>query len=152
MGGKLNLTIRPNTGLSLQRISATDWIVAGAGGSAGGGSVIAVDANQVSGTANAITLSPDPAIPTLYEGLSLRFVAKGTNTGAVTVSVNGGSAVNVAQNGDGDAVAVGYIAEHYVIDLVYDGTRFVATSSVRTTPGILGLTTARLAARPTPLP
>ena len=138
VAGHPNLAVRPNTGIQLQKITATAWVPRGGGASqgGGGGSVIAVHANQVGGTGNSITLAPDPAIPTLYEGLTLRYISKASNTGAATVSVSSGSPVNVKQNSDGDAVPVGYLAQYYVIDLVYDGTQFVATSSVKTEPGI----------------
>lgn len=51
------------------------------------------------GTANAITLSPSPAISAYQAGQAFDFVAAATNTGPVTVSISGLSAISVTRGG-----------------------------------------------------
>ncbi len=51
------------------------------------------------GTANAITLTPSPAIPAYGAGQVFRFLAATTNTGAVTVAISGLTAIALQVNG-----------------------------------------------------
>lgn len=57
----------------------------------------ALKLTSVGGTANAITASLDPALPGtgLSDGMKFTFTAGTTNTGGVTLAINGGSAVPV---------------------------------------------------------
>ena len=85
-----------------------------------------VPAAQVTGTADAILLAPDPAF-TVYEvGQTLIFRAEGTSTAGVTVNVSGLGAVALhfsdAPAGAGDIV----VGHFYTIR--YDGTNFVVVS------------------------
>lgn len=77
------------------------------------------------GTANAITLTPSPAFASAADlvGVPLRFVVAATNTGAVTLSVNGISAA--LEKVDGTAFASGGLPSGALIEAIYDGTRFV---------------------------
>lgn len=76
------------------------------------------------GTANALTISLTPAITAYAAGQSFRFIADATNTGAVTLSVNGLSAASVAK-GDGlTALAAGDIPAGHLVTVQYDGVRF----------------------------
>ena len=43
---------------------------------------------KVAGTANAITLTPDPAVFALVDGMEVSFVVKTENTGSVTIKLN----------------------------------------------------------------
>jgi hypothetical protein len=75
------------------------------------------------GTADAITISPSPAVTLLVAGYRFQFVASGTNTGAVTLAVSGLSAVAVKKNGT-TALAAGDIPSGALVDVQYDGTNF----------------------------
>ena len=44
--------------------------------------------SKVAGTANAITLTPDPAVFALVDGMEVSFVVKTENTGSVTINLN----------------------------------------------------------------
>lgn len=82
-----------------------------------------VPSANVGGTANAITLTPVTAVPSLSVGLALRFIVKTTNTGPVTVQIGGLEAVPLTKRGAvpldaGDLPAGGMTA------IQYDGTRF----------------------------
>ena len=81
-----------------------------------------VDAAGVAGTANAITLTPSPAITAYAVGQAYLFLPESNSTGAVTVNVSGQGAkqlhVGSSQAGAGDIVS----GRPYVI--VYDGTQF----------------------------
>ncbi len=81
----------------------------------------------VGGTADAIVLTPVPAISAYAAGQSFSFNASGANTGAVTVDVSGLGARNVTKNGV-LALAAGDIAAGAAIRLQYDGTRFQLVS------------------------
>lgn len=84
----------------------------------------ALYAGVAGGTADAITISLSPAITAYAAGQSFRFVANATNTGAVTLSVNGLSAATVAK-GDGlTALAAGDIPADHLVTVQHDGVRF----------------------------
>lgn len=114
----------------------------------------------VGGTGDAITLSPSPALANYTAGVTYRFAATGTNTGAVTVNVSGLGAKALTKNGT-TALIAGDIPSGTIVEIVYDGTRFIlGHPGVATIPaGVLttgpvvssGLTmsTARLLGRTT---
>lgn len=77
---------------------------------------------SVGGTADAITLTPTPAIAAYATGQEFRFLATATNTGATTIAVSGLSAKTV-QN-DGSALAAGDITNGKMYSVTYDGTQF----------------------------
>jgi hypothetical protein len=62
-------------------------------------------------------------------GMGLRLAWPVTNTGAVTVAVNGGSALNVVTP-EGDAIAAGQFPAGLVIELVYYDGALVAVSAI----------------------
>ncbi len=75
------------------------------------------------GTANAITLTPSPAITAYAAGQTFRFIAGFANTSTVTVAVSGLAAkdilkLNVQPLAAGD-ISVG------LVTITYDGTRFL---------------------------
>lgn len=78
----------------------------------------------VGGTADAITLTPSPAISAYAAGQLFLFIASGANTGAVTVAVSGLTAKAVTKNGT-TALAANDIPSGSMVQIVYDGTRFI---------------------------
>lgn len=84
------------------------------------------------GTANAITLTLNPALAGYSNGVGVRFRASANNTGSVTVSINGNS-VNTIQkmtvNGLAD-LSGGEIIANGIYDLAYNGTNFVLINVV----------------------
>lgn len=78
---------------------------------------------SVGGTADAITASFTPADATLAAGRRFAMVAAATNTGAVTLALNGEAAVAV-KNDDGDALGAGQIVADRLYGLYFDGTNF----------------------------
>src|SRR3990167_5870240 len=79
---------------------------------------------SIGGTADAITLTPSPAITAYAAGQTFRFVAGSTNTGAVTVAVSGLSAQAVTKNGT-DALIAGDLPQGAMVEITYDDTRFI---------------------------
>ena len=79
---------------------------------------------SIGGTADAITLTPSPAITAYAAGQTFRFVAGSTNTGAVTVAVSGLSAQAVTKNGT-DALIASDLPQGAMVEITYDGTRFI---------------------------
>lgn len=86
----------------------------------------------VGGTADVITLTPSPAITSYTAGQTFRFIASGANTTNVTVNVNGLGAKAITKNGT-TALAAGDIPSGMMVEITYDGTRFIL--------GTLGATT-----------
>lgn len=78
------------------------------------------------GTADAITLTPNPTFAALADliGVPLRFIATAASTGPVTVNVNGLGAVPVVARG-GVQIGRGAITLGALIEVMYDGTNFV---------------------------
>lgn len=76
----------------------------------------------VGGTANAITLTPSPAITAYAAGQTFRFVPGALNTGATTVNISGVGAKNVYFRGV--ALTGGELESGHVYEIVYDGTQF----------------------------
>lgn len=77
----------------------------------------------VGGTADAITLTPSPAIAAYAAGQQFSFIASGANTGAVTVNVSGLGAKAVTKNGT-TALTAGDIPSATLVTIIYDGTQF----------------------------
>lgn len=78
------------------------------------------------GTADAITLSPTPAITAYAAGQKFRWIAGASpNTGAATVAVSG--LTTKALENDGSALAAGDHAAGKIYEGVYDGTAFQIT-------------------------
>lgn len=77
---------------------------------------------SVAGTADAITLSPTPAITSYTAGQRWSFVAEGNNTGAVTVDVS--SLGTKAVQKFGAALVSGDIETGDMVEIRYDGTQF----------------------------
>lgn len=82
----------------------------------------------VGGTADAITLTPSPAITAYTAGQTFYWIASGTNTTAVTVAVNGLAAKAITRNGT-TALLAGDIASGAMVQATYDGTRFILAAS-----------------------
>lgn len=74
------------------------------------------------GTANALTLSPTPALTSYVAGQVFRFIAAANNTNTVTVEVSG-LAAKAVQKGT-SALAAGDIDNGKTYEIVYDGTAF----------------------------
>ena len=97
------------------------------------------------GTADAITLTPSPAITAYAAGQKFRWIAGASpNTGAMTITVSGLTA-KAAQN-DGSALVAGDHAAGKMYEGIYDGTA-IQTSRVRLTPILVdgSVTTAKIA-------
>lgn len=79
----------------------------------------------VGGTADAITLTPSPAITAHATGQVFEFIAPGSsrNTGAVTVAISGLAAKDVKDAG-AVALSTGRILGGQLIKIRYDGTQY----------------------------
>jgi hypothetical protein len=78
----------------------------------------------VGGTADAITLTPTPALSAYSTGIRYAFLSTGTNTTAVTVAISGLAAKSIKTQ-SGAALAAGNITSGRVYSLTYDGTNFI---------------------------
>ena len=79
----------------------------------------------VGGTANAITLTPSPAITAYAAGQRFTFIAGSSNTGATTVNISGLGAKDIKRpDATLAALVTGDIVSGALIDIEYDGTRF----------------------------
>lgn len=86
---------------------------------------------EYGGTANTITLTNDSGSPSAYSvGQLFRFRATATNTGAVTINVNGAGARS-AVTIDGSALPASYLATDKDTTVTYDGTNFVVYPPVQ---------------------
>lgn len=100
-----------NSGI-MQNVTATGITTPLWGGTAGG-------------TANAITISPSPAITAYAAGQAFIFVlGASNNTGTVTLNVNGLGAQTVNRADGTSALSAGEMPANSVIVAVYDGTNF----------------------------
>ena len=81
---------------------------------------------SVAGTGDAITGNTSPA-PTLAAGMAFRILTTAANTTAVTLALNGGSAVAVKKHGT-TALAANDVLSGQIIEVVYDGTNFQLTN------------------------
>jgi hypothetical protein len=100
----------------------------------------AVWITSVAGT-NTITGSLTPALTAYGAGQSYRFVAAATNTGAVTININGLGARAITKNGTTPLIA-GDIPVGATMNIIDDGTRFQLSGNTQlSTPGPIGNTT-----------
>lgn len=83
------------------------------------------------GTANAITLTSAnlAAGGTLIAGMKFRFKATLTNTGATTITVDGGSTVSCVTP-TGVALPAGFIRTDVITECEYDGANFVVSRKI----------------------
>lgn len=81
----------------------------------------------VGGTANAITLTPSPAITGYTAGAEFVFMATATNTSTVTVNVSSLGVKDVRKPG-AIALTASDIVSGQLVRLVYDGTWFIIMS------------------------
>jgi len=83
----------------------------------------------VGGTVDVITLTASPAITAYAAGQTFRFIAAGANTTNVTVNVSGLGAKALTKNGT-TALAAADIASGTILEMTYDGTRFITNSVI----------------------
>jgi hypothetical protein len=83
----------------------------------------------VGGTANAITLTPSPAITAYATGQEFEFLAATANTSSVTVAVSGLTTKAITKMGS-TALVGGEIKSGALIKIRYDGTQFVMSPSL----------------------
>lgn len=96
--------------------------------------------STVGGTADAITLTPSPAITSYTAGKKFSFIASGANTGAVTVTISGVTpAVALTKNGS-TALVANDIASGALIQIEHDGTRFQLS-------GVIGISATLVTAK-----
>lgn len=88
----------------------------------------------VGGTADAITLTPSPAIAAYAAGQRFSHIASGANTTAVTIAVSGLAAKAGTKNGT-TALVGGDIPSGALVTWLYDGTRFQIDSVKRNDTG-----------------
>lgn len=83
------------------------------------------------GTANAITLTSAnlKAGGTLIAGMKFRFKATASNTGATTITVDGGSTINCVTP-TGVALPADFIRTDVITECEYDGANFVVSRKV----------------------
>lgn len=77
----------------------------------------------VSGAANAIILSPVPAVLAYAGGQMFAFLATASNTGATTIALSALAAKSVVKSG-GAALVAGDITSGDLVVVMYDGTKF----------------------------
>ena len=82
-----------------------------------------VGATAVGGTANAITLTPTPAITSYTTGKGFSFFIETANTGAVTLAASGLAAVGLRRS-DGTAFTSGDLVVGRHVVAVYNGAQF----------------------------
>ncbi len=81
----------------------------------------------VGGTANAIILTPSPAIAAYAAGQTFRFIVGSANTSTVTVAVSGLTAKAITKNG-ATALRSGDLPAGFMAQITYDGTQFVLSA------------------------
>jgi len=83
----------------------------------------------IAGTADVITGVLTPALTAYTTGQTFRFIPAATNTGAVTININGLGAKAITKTG---AVALSYgdLLIGGVVQITYDGTQFQLSSGV----------------------
>jgi hypothetical protein len=83
------------------------------------------------GTANALTLTPSPAITTYVAGQRFLFLAAANNTAAATLQVSGiATPRDIYLASTNGAAPAGFIRTGALCEVVYDGSRFLLTKSV----------------------
>lgn len=85
-------------------------------------------APTVGGTANAITLTTGYSLTSYAAGQCVTFIPTSTNSGAVTVNVDGNGAKNIYTS-TGQALTSGEIIANVMTTLIYDGTQFILQTS-----------------------
>lgn len=95
------------------------------------------------GTADALTITPSPALASYDIGTNIKFLASATNTGAATINVNGLGAKSLKTQ-SGAALAAGDITSGRVYTITYDGTNFTVVELA--TPEAGSVTATKLAA------
>lgn len=90
-------------------------------------SLTIADYQADTGVANAYAVTFNPSIP-LKTGMSVRFLAAHTNTGASTLAINGNSPKAIVGQ-DGNALTGGEIVVNGQVTVTYNGTSFVITSN-----------------------
>lgn len=83
----------------------------------------------VGGTADAITLTPSPAITAYAAGQRFTFIAGANNTGATTVDISGLGTKNIRRDAS-TALSAGDIKQNRLHIIVYDGTQFQLFTSI----------------------
>lgn len=86
------------------------------------------------GTADALTVTPSPAITAYAAGQSFRFIAASNNTGAATVAISGLTTKAIQNNGS--ALSADDIVSGKLYEIVYDGTQFQLNQVKVTAAGI----------------
>lgn len=97
----------------------------------------------VGGTANAITLTPSPAIGAYVAGQKFSFIVAATNTGTTTVAISGLAAKNL--NNGTLSLGGGELRIGDVVTLLYDGSEFQVLNYRK---GVTGWTAAITASTP----
>lgn len=100
---------------------------------------VGVYVGTVGGTADAITLTPSPAITAYVAGQGFKFIASGANTTNVTVAVSGLTAKAITKNGT-TALVAGDIPSATMVAITYDGTRFILGTSGASIAAFTGTT------------
>lgn len=93
-------------------------------------------AAAVGGSANAVSLAFDPPFSSLSDlvGVPLRFLVESNSTAAVTVSVDG-LAATALHYVSGEPISSGGLVAGRLIEIVYDGSRFVALAGATAASG-----------------
>ena len=89
--------------------------------------------SSVGGSANAITLAPNPAIAAYTTGQCFRFIVATTNTGAVTVSISALTTKAITLRGS-TALIAGDLIAGSLAEITYDGVEFVLTTGGAASP------------------
>ena len=76
------------------------------------------------GSANAHTITLTPSITAYAAGQTFRFISGFTNTGNVTLNINGLGVKNLLSSATGSALAPGQISTNLIAEVIYDGTQF----------------------------
>ena len=76
------------------------------------------------GSANAHTITLTPAITAYVAGQTFRFVSGFTNTGNVTLNVNGLGVKSLLSSANGINLVPGQLTINLVAEVIYDGTQF----------------------------
>ena len=76
----------------------------------------------VSGTADAIALTLTPASASLKTGMQVWWIQDGTNTGAVTINLDGHAAISLRKTAAAALLAAGDLLDGQAYTAIYDGT------------------------------
>ena len=77
------------------------------------------------GSANAKTLTLSPDFATYHPGMEVAFRSNSTNTGPMTLNVNGLGVRNIVSP-SGNPMAAGDVPGGSILQLIYDGTNWIA--------------------------